>query len=112
MEYPRTLDGALDLLREQIVPALVADGDPVPHGIRFTRPDQVDDINLIGPYPTAAERDAEMRRLAGLPGMGVVELVPSRTDRMCAGTPIPSDVVHAVTDAASFLAAGQIGGRR
>lgn len=46
-----------------------------------------------------------MRRLAVLPGMAAVELVSSRTDRMCAGVPIPPAAVTEAVDVASFLAA-------
>lgn len=74
-----------------------------PHAIRWT--DDLGEINLIGPYPTVVERDAQMRRLAALPGMNLVELLPSRTDRMCAATPTPPAALAAVTDVEEFLAA-------
>lgn len=43
--------------------------------------DDLGDLLLIGPYDTQRERDADLRRLAGLPEVyGNVELEPSTVD--------------------------------
>ncbi len=43
--------------------------------------DDLDDVVVIGPYETAAERDADLRRLAALPEVyGFLDLQRSRLD--------------------------------
>lgn len=42
--------------------------------------DDLNEVNIIGPYPSAAERDAAIRRLAQVKGFyGCVELFPATT---------------------------------
>lgn len=64
------------------------------------------DINIIGPYPTRADRDRALNRLAGLPDVrGNVCLMPSRVPAEAADRSCPAAAVAAVGSVHDVFAA-------
>ena len=66
--------------------------------------DDLDDIYLIGPYGSAAERDRDLNRLGHLPGnTGLATFAPSRLDPAGADYRMTPQELAAITDMAGLI---------
>ncbi|MEU8334710.1 hypothetical protein [Micromonospora tulbaghiae] len=68
--------------------------------------DDLNDFNLIGPYPDAASRDRDIKRLANLPGVyGSLQFQPSAANPVTASHSCTPDAVAEASDLTGLLVA-------